>query len=81
MPVYEDPALLSGISDALRKKNARQVVFQFHSGRCALFKELDALAKNAQRHPNDQVPAPNNSFKPNFFLAPWQVKLAMAPVI
>jgi len=23
------------------------------------------LPKNAQRHPNDQVPAPNNSFKPN----------------
>ena len=28
-------------------------------------KNLMHLPKNAQRHPNDQVPAPNNSFKPN----------------
>lgn len=45
MPVYEDPALLSGISDALRKKMQGKSCFNFTADDALLFKELDALTK------------------------------------
>jgi hypothetical protein len=45
MPVYEDPALLNGISDALRKKMQGKSCFNFTQDDSALFKELDALTK------------------------------------
>ena len=45
MPVYEDPALLSGISDALRKKMQGKSCFNFTVDDSLLFKELDALTK------------------------------------
>lgn len=45
MPVYEDPALLDGISDALRKKMQGRSCFNFMVDDPLLFKELDALTK------------------------------------
>ena len=45
MPVYEDPELLSGITDALRKKMQGKSCFNFSEVDAALFKELDALTK------------------------------------
>lgn len=45
MPVYEDPALLNGISDALRKKMQGKSCFNFTADDPLLFKELDALTK------------------------------------
>ena len=45
MPVYEDPGLLDGISDALRKKMQGKSCFNFTAGDPLLFKELDALTK------------------------------------
>ena len=45
MPVYEDPDLLDGISDALRKKMQGKSCFNFTADDPMLFKELDALTK------------------------------------
>ncbi len=45
MPVYEDPPLLNGISDALRKKMQGKSCFNFTVDDPLLFKELDALTK------------------------------------
>lgn len=45
MPVYEDPALLDGISDALRKKMQGKSCFNFTVDDPLLFNELDALTK------------------------------------
>ena len=45
MPVYEDPTLLNGISDALRKKMQGKSCFNFTAVDPLLFKELDALTK------------------------------------
>ena len=45
MPVYEDPALLNGISDALCKKMQGKSCFNFTADDPMLFKELDALTK------------------------------------
>ena len=45
MPVYEDPALLTGISDALRKKMQGKSCFNFTVDDTLLFKELDVLTK------------------------------------
>ena len=46
MPVYEDPGLLEGISDQLRKKMQGKSCFNFTSDDPQLFKELDMLTKN-----------------------------------
>ncbi|MDH5821886.1 hypothetical protein QFW77_02605 [Luteimonas sp. RD2P54] len=43
MPVYEDPGLLAGTSDALRKRMQGKSCFNFSTGDPQLFKELDAL--------------------------------------
>ncbi|WP_051175971.1 hypothetical protein [Luteimonas mephitis] len=43
MPVYEDPALLDGISDALRKRMQGKSCFNFTADDPQLFRELDAL--------------------------------------
>lgn len=43
MPVYEHPALLEGISDALRKRMQGKSCFNFTSVHPALFEELDLL--------------------------------------
>ena len=45
MPVYEDPALLNGISDGLRKTMQGKSCFNFTADDPLLFKELDALTK------------------------------------
>ena len=45
MPVYENPALLNGISDGLRKKMQGKSCFNFTAEDPLLFKELDALTK------------------------------------
>jgi hypothetical protein len=45
MPLYEDPALLSDISDALRKKMQGKSCFNFTADDPVLFKELEALTK------------------------------------
>ena len=45
MPVYEDPALLNGVSDALRNRMQGKSCFNFTADESALFKELDALTK------------------------------------
>ena len=45
MPVYEDPSLLDGISDALRRKMQGKSCFNFTSEDPALFTELDALTE------------------------------------
>ena len=45
MPVYEDPALLNGMSDALRKKMQGKSCFNFTETDPLLFKELDALTR------------------------------------
>ena len=46
MPVYEDPSLLSGISDTLRKRMQGKSCFNFTVDDTSLFKELDALTKS-----------------------------------
>lgn len=43
MPVYEDPSLLEGTSDALRRKMQGKSCFNFTAVDPALFAELDAL--------------------------------------
>lgn len=43
MPVYENPDLLSGISDALRKKMHGKSCFRFTAVDARLIEELDAL--------------------------------------
>lgn len=43
MPVYEDPALLSGTSEALRRKMQGKSCFNFTAVDPALFQELDGL--------------------------------------
>jgi hypothetical protein len=43
MPVYETPALLAGVSDALRKKMQGKSCFNFTGVEPVLFKELAAL--------------------------------------
>jgi hypothetical protein len=43
MPVYEDPGLLSGTTDALRKKMQGKSCFNFSIEDPLLFEELDAL--------------------------------------
>ena len=45
MPVYENPALLNDISDALRKRMQGKSCFNFTAEDTGLFKELDALTK------------------------------------
>ena len=45
MPVYEDPALLSGISDGLRSKMQGKSCFNFTASDPLLFRELDALTE------------------------------------
>ena len=45
MPVYENPALLNGISDSLRKTMQGKSCFNFKAVDTALFKELDALTE------------------------------------
>ncbi len=45
MPVYEDPGLLDGMSDALRKKMQGKSCFNFTAGDPVLFAELDTLTK------------------------------------
>ena len=45
MPVYEDPALLNGISDALRHRMQGKSCFNFTADEPLLFAELDALTK------------------------------------
>lgn len=45
MPVYEDPGLLDGTSDALRKKMQGKSCFNFTADDPLLFKELDVLTK------------------------------------
>jgi len=45
MPVYEDPALLNGISDALLARMQGKSCFNFTADEPLLFKELDALTK------------------------------------
>jgi hypothetical protein len=48
MPLYEDPALLNGISDALRKKMQGKSCFNFTADDALLFKELDALTEKCE---------------------------------
>lgn len=43
MPVYEDPGLLDGITDALRKKMQGKSCFNFTAEDPLLFEELSAL--------------------------------------
>jgi hypothetical protein len=45
MPVYEDPSLLTGISDALRKKMQGKSCFNFSMEDPVLFAELDTLTR------------------------------------
>ena len=45
MPVYEDPSLLDGISDALRGKMQGKSCFNFKSDDQALFEELDSITR------------------------------------
>lgn len=43
MPIYEDPALLAGASDALRKRMQGKSCFNFVTEDPQVFEELDAL--------------------------------------
>ena len=43
MPIYEDPGLLSGTSEALRKRMQGKSCFNFSADEPALFDELDRL--------------------------------------
>jgi hypothetical protein len=43
MPVYEDPSLLEGTADALRKKMQGKSCFNFSAEDPKLFKQLDTL--------------------------------------
>lgn len=45
MPIYEDPALLNGISAALRKRMQGKSCFNFTAEEPLLFKELDVLTQ------------------------------------
>lgn len=45
MPLYEEPTLLDGISDSLRKKMQGKSCFNFTSEVPLLFNELDALTE------------------------------------
>lgn len=45
MPVYEDPGLLIGTSDALRKKMQGKSCFNFSAEDPVLFQELDGLTQ------------------------------------
>lgn len=45
MPVYEDPGLLDGISEALRSRMQGKSCFNFARHEPALFEELDALTR------------------------------------
>lgn len=45
MPVYEDPGLLAGTTDALRKRMQGKSCFNFSADDPLLFQELDALTK------------------------------------
>ena len=45
MPVYEDPGLLAGTSEALRKKMQGKSCFNFSKEDPLLFEELDALTR------------------------------------
>ncbi|MEO8366553.1 MAG: hypothetical protein ABI538_10140 [Pseudoxanthomonas sp.] len=45
MPVYENPALLTGITDSLRKRMQGKSCFNFSVDDPLLFGELDALTK------------------------------------
>ncbi len=49
MPVYDDPALLDGISESLRKKMQGKSCFNFTAVDAKLFKELDALTRRCAR--------------------------------
>lgn len=43
MPLYEDPSLLAGTTDALRRRMQGKSCFNFTTVDAALFEELDAL--------------------------------------
>ena len=45
MPVYENPALLNGITDALRDRMQGKSCFNFTADDPLLFRELDTLTK------------------------------------
>ena len=45
MPIYEEPALLAGTTDALRKRMQGKSCFNFSVEEPVLFEELDALTK------------------------------------
>lgn len=45
MPVYEDPSLLAGTTDALRKKMQGKSCFNFTDVDLLLFEELDLLTR------------------------------------
>ena len=45
MPLYEDPTLLNGVSDALRNRMQGKSCFNFTADDPLLLKELDALTK------------------------------------
>ncbi len=48
MPIYEQPALLNGISEGLGKKMQGKSCFNFTAEDQLLFKELDALTKKCE---------------------------------
>lgn len=45
MPIYEDPSLLTGTTDALRNRMQGKSCFNFSAEDSLLFEELDALTK------------------------------------
>lgn len=45
MPIYEDPGLLDGVSDGLRRKMQGKSCFNFTSHDPVLFKELEGLTR------------------------------------
>lgn len=49
MPVYENPTLLEGISDALKRRMQGKSCFNFNAPDEALMKELEALAQSCTK--------------------------------
>lgn len=45
MPIYEDPSLINGIGDGLRKKMQGKSCFNFTADDPSLFEELDTLTE------------------------------------
>ena len=64
MPVYEDPSLLNGVSEALRSKSRASLASTSRRWTPLCSKSWIRLLVNAQRQPGAQPPAPNNSSKP-----------------